>query len=253
MKETLDTLSLGNLQLLQADKGYRYSLDPVLLARFVRVKPGARVVDLGAGSAILSLLLARLTTANRVTGVELQAELAERGRRNIALNQLEDRVAMVTEDVRRIDTFLPAGGTDLVVANPPYRQPGTGRLALGEERAAARHELAGGLAAFVGAAAWAVKYGGRVAFILLAERLPALIEDLLKRQIEPKRLRMVHPRPGQPARLVMLEGRKGGGPGLKIEPPLYLYRQEGQGRQYSEELLRMYDLDDDAEGRRPLA
>jgi tRNA1Val (adenine37-N6)-methyltransferase len=242
MKETLDTLSLGDLQLLQAKNGYRYSLDPVLLARFVRVKPGACVVDLGAGAAILSLLLARLTSAGRVTGVELQADLAERGRRNVTLNQLEERVAMITDDIRRISTFLPAGKADLVVANPPYHQTGSGRLAPGEERAAARHELAGGLEDFAAAAAWTVKYGGQVAFIFPAERLPALIDGLLKQQIEPKRLRMVHPRWGQSARLVMLEGRKGGRPGLKVEPPLCIYRQEGQGRQYSDELLRMYDL-----------
>lgn len=245
MKETLDTLSLGDLQLIQAENGYRYSLDPVLLARFVRVKPGSRVVDLGAGSAILSLLLARLTTAVRVTGVELQTEQAERGRRNIALNKLEERVEMVTDDIRRVDTLLPAGGADLVVANPPYRESGTGRLAQGEERAAARHELAGGVDAFVAAAAWAVKYGGDVAFIFLAERLPALIENLLGWQIEPKRMRMVHPRPGQSARLVMLEGRKGGRPGLKVEAPLYIYCQNGQDRQYSDEVLRMYDLGDE--------
>ncbi len=245
MKETLDTLSLANLQLIQAKNGYRFSLDPVLLARFVRLKPGARVVDLGAGSAILSLLLARLTPAVRVTGVELQAEQAERGRRNIALNKLQERVEMITGDIRRPDSCLPVGGADLVVSNPPYRPSGCGRLAPGAERAGARHELAGGLDEFVAAADWAVKYGGSVAFIYLAERLPALIEGMRGQQIEPKRMRMVHSRPGQSARLVMLEGRKGGRPGLKIEAPLYIYCQDGQGRQYSDEVLRMYDLADE--------
>ncbi len=119
MDETLDSLPFGNLQLLQAKKGYRYSLDPVLLARFVRVRRWKRVFDLGTGSGILPLLLARLTTAEELVGIERQENMAERAQRNVVLNDLQDRVQIVCGDIRTIEQMFHAGRADLVVTNPP--------------------------------------------------------------------------------------------------------------------------------------
>lgn len=240
VKETLDSLSVGGLKLLQGAKGYRYSLDPILLAAFVGTGSWRKVVDLGTGNGILPLLLARLTAAAELTGIEHQQSLVERARRNVALNSLQDRVTIVAGDIRRIRDFHPPGGAELVVTNPPYRRSGSGRLAPDDERAGARHELAGGLNDFVAAADWLLKQGGRVAMIHLAERLSELLVSLTAAGIEPKRLRLVHGRQLAPARLVLVEGRKGGGAGLQVEAPLYIYRNQGPERAYSEEILQFY-------------
>lgn len=241
MNETLDSLSIGNLQFLQAENGYRYSLDPILLARFVKIGKGDRVVDLGTGAGILPLLLARLSDAAELTGIERQPELAARAGRNVELNSLQDRVRILRADIRNIRDMLPAGCVDLVVSNPPYRQLDSGRIAPNDERAAARHELSGGLTDFVSAASWVLKGGGSFAVIYLAERLPELLGRMVAAGIEPKRLRMVHPRQGQAAKMVLLEGRKGGRPGLLVEPPLYIYENGVVARNYTEEVLRMYE------------
>ncbi|MCF6267649.1 MAG: tRNA1(Val) (adenine(37)-N6)-methyltransferase [Desulfuromusa sp.] len=242
MKETLDKLSIGNLQLLQAENGYRYSLDPIILARFVNVRRGGRVVDLGAGCGIISLLLARLSDADECIGIEIQPELADRAVRNVELNVLHDRVHIVQDDIRSIQDILPTGCFDLVVSNPPYRRLDSGRIAPNNERAAARHELAGGLVDFVAAASWLLKNGGSFAMIYLVERLPELMTVMIAEGIEPKRLRMVHPRQGEAAKIVLLEGRKGGHPGLQVENPLYIYRNNAAGRDYTEEVLQMYEV-----------
>ena len=241
MKETLDSLSIGDLQLLQAEGGYRYSLDPILLARFVNVKKGTRVVDLGTGCGILPLLLARLSLAADLAGIELQSELADRAIRNVKLNSLQGRVRILREDIRNIRNVLPASCADLVVSNPPYRLSDSGRIAPNDERAAARHELAGGLADFVAAASWILINGGSFAVIYLAERLPELMVKMIAVGIEPKRLRMVHPRQGEVAKMVLLEGRKGGRPGLQVEKPLYVYKNGEGERDYTEEVLLMYE------------
>lgn len=238
MKETVDELSVGNLRLIQAEKGYRFSLDPVLLARFVAVRSGATVVDLGTGSGILPLLLAKLSDARELLGIERQPQLAKRAERNIELNGLQERVRIVPGDVRLIRQLLPVDSADLVVSNPPYRQVGKGCISPADERAAARHELAGGLADFVAAAAWLLKNGGNFALIYLAERLPELFAQMIANGIEPKRLRMIHPRRLESARMALVEGRRGGRPGLIVEPPLYIY--EGAGREYTAEVLAMY-------------
>lgn len=241
MNETIDNLSIGNLQLIQAEKGYRFSLDPVLLSRFVRVSEGARVIDLGTGSGIIALLLGRISAARELIGVELQPDLAERAIRNIELNRLAGKIRIVAGDLRQIREFFPAAQTDLVVTNPPYRKPEAGRISPADERAAARHELAGGLSDFVAAAAWLLKNGGRFALIYLAERLPEILLELEKQGIAPKRLRMVHPRQQEPAKMVLIEGRKAGRPGLEVERPLFIY--QGEGRDYSAEVLRMYEME----------
>ena len=240
MKETLNTLSIGNIQLLQGENGYRYSLDPILLSRFVRIKKSARVVDLGSGCGILPILLAKLSTAEELIGIELQASLAVRSVRNVKLNSLQDRVHILPGDIRNIRNLLPAGSIDLVVSNPPYRSLASGRIAPGSERATARHELSGGLADFVASAKWLLKNGGSFAVIYLAERLPELMAAMVAVGIEPKRLRMVHSRQDAPAKIVLLDGCRGGRPGLKVEKPLYIYKNSGTGRDYTEEVLQMY-------------
>jgi len=236
--ETIDSLGLGNLQLIQARDGYRFSLDPVLLARFVEVRERNQIVDLGTGSGVIPLLLARLTPVKLVTGIELHPEQAQRAQQNVELNNLQAVVKIVQGDIRRIRELLPSAQTDLVISNPPYRKLRSGRLAPNDERAAARHELAGDLEDFVRAAAWLLNNGGRFALIYLAERLPELFSRMAACGIEPKRLRMIHPRQGDPAKMALVEGRKMGRPGLTVEPPLVIY--QGTGRDYTAEVLQMY-------------
>ncbi len=209
---------------------------------FVTVRAGEQVVDLGTGVGVIPLLLAKLSPAASLIGIELQSAQADRAKRNVELNNLSEKVNIVSGDLRQFRDLLPAGKTDLVVSNPPFRAAGSGRIAPNDERAAARHELAGDLADFVAAAAWLLKHGGRFCLISLAERLPELFRLLESAGIAPKRLRMIHPRQGEPAKMVLVEGRKGGRPGLAVEAPLLIYR--GTGRDYTPEVLRMYGEDE---------
>ncbi len=234
--ETLDDLRLGGLKIFQAAGGYRFSLDPVLLCAFAEIAAGERVVDLGTGSGIIPLLLARRSSAQTIVGVERLPELADRARRNVVLNDLQERVAIVEGDLRRDHAELPSQAFDAVLANPPYRRPGTGRVAPGSERAAARHELAGGLDDFLAAAVRLLRDGGRFYMVFLAERLAELLAEMRRQQLEPKRLRCVHGRSGEAARIVLVEGRKRGGAGLRIESPLFVYA----GEEYSPELQAIY-------------
>ncbi|SEA24037.1 tRNA1Val (adenine37-N6)-methyltransferase [Desulfuromusa kysingii] len=240
MRETLDTLSIGHLQLLQAKDGYRYSLDPVLLTFFASVQKGATVFDLGTGSGVLPLLLACRSEAREFVGIEIQTSLAERAVRNVELNGYQGRITILHHDIRDLKGTIAGGGADLVVSNPPYRHPGSGRVSTKEERTAARHEVFGGLVDFIAAASWLLRNGGRFAVIYLAERLSELLFEMTSAGLEPKRLRMVHPRQGKDARMVLVEGCKGGRSGLRVEEPLYVYAASGSGRNYSTEILQMY-------------
>ncbi|MCA1796685.1 MAG: methyltransferase, partial [Geobacteraceae bacterium] len=146
--ETLDQLCCGGLQLIQHKNGYRFSIDPVLLAHFATLKPGERVLDMGSGCGVLALLVARRLEAVDVVGVEVQALQAQRAQRNVYLNSLEHRVRIETGDIR---TWIEGQERlfDRVVCNPPFRGAAQGRISAGEERRVSRHEMHGTLHDFV--------------------------------------------------------------------------------------------------------
>ena len=235
--ESLDTLHAGGVKIIQPRTGYRFSLDPLLLTSFADIPAMSKVADLGTGSGVIPLLLAQAGKGREFVGIELQAELAERAGRSVALNGLEDRIRIVRADLRDLPAEFKAGSFDTAVTNPPYRRPASGRVAPGAERGAARHELAGGLADFLRTAAFLLNNGGRFFVVYLAERLAELVDEMRTFRLEPKRLRTVHSRAGDPARLVLVEGRKNARPGLTVEAPLIVYK-EGKGREYTEEMER---------------
>ncbi|ABA89466.1 SAM-dependent methyltransferase [Syntrophotalea carbinolica DSM 2380] len=239
--ETLDDLRLGGLKILQKKGGYRFSLDPVLLCAFAGFQGVERICDLGCGSGVIPLILSRTSDARRIVGVEIQEESADRARRSVLLNGVQDRVEIVRRDVRSVREVLAAESCQVVMTNPPYRRPGTGRLAPGDERARARHELHGGLDDFLACASYLLGTGGRFFMVHLAERLTDVLAGMRQAGLEPKRLRCVHSRYGESARMILVEGRRGGAPGLALEAPLFVYDKSGKG--YSEEVLGFYGED----------
>ncbi len=236
--ETLDDLTVGGLKILQAKSGYRFSIDPVLLSAFIPGVKNARIVDLGTGNGIIPLLLSCRKEAQEIIGVELQSAMVDRARRSVQLNGLEELIRIIQGDIRELPAELCAEAFDIVTSNPPYRIQTMGRVAADDERATARHELAGGLDAFLRAAVFLLNSGGRFYVVYLAERLAELLSGMRSFQLEPKRLRMVHSREGESARMVLVEGRKNGKPGMVVEAPLIIYK--GEGRDYTEEVLAIY-------------
>lgn len=234
--EILDDLGLGGLKIIQSKDGYRFSLDPVLLCAFARAGAEEMVVDLGSGSGVMPQLLATRSDATQIIGVERQPAMVDRSRRSVQLNGLEGRITILEGDLRQIRSLLDAQIAQVVVANPPFRKLASGRLSPHSERAQARHEVAGDMADFVAAAAYLLGSGGRCYLVYLAERLAELLELLQQAGLEPKRLRCIHSRVGQAARMVLVESRRGGGVGLTVEAPLYVY----DGEDYSDEVLSCY-------------
>ena len=227
-----------DLQIHQPETGYRHALDPLLLAHFARVKPGERVVDLGCGVGVILLRLTRRAPGASFLGIEIQPELAAMAGENAAVNGLAERVSILTADLRALPSKVTGETFDVVVTNPPYRAPHTGRVAPDAGRAMGRHELAGGLADFLRAAAQLLKDGGRFYIVYLAERLAELLAEMRCHRLEPKRLRLVHSRAGEEARLVLVEGRRNGRTGLVVEAPLMVY--DGPGRSYSAEMQDLH-------------
>lgn len=236
METTLD--GVRDIRVYQNKEGYRFSVDAVLLASFVNVRHARRIIDLGAGSGIIGLLLARRYHLASSVLVEFQESLFTLARRNIGLNGLEDRVEALQADIRDLRGGDWSQGFDLVVSNPPFRCPSTGRISVGEERAVARHEIALRLADLAATASRLLKDKGRFFMIYHPGRLLEVFDTLRANRLEPKRIRFVHNSIGAESKIVLIEAAKDGRQGLKIEGPLYVY-DEGGG--YTHEVQRMYE------------
>ena len=218
--ETLDKIC-GELEIFQARRGYRFGIETLLLSAFV--SPGAKkLVDLGTGSGVMPMVMCRFGRSQEAWGVEIQSSLAERARRSVAHNDLEDRVQIIESDFRALDGILPAGGFDRVLANPPY-ETGFGRINENGEKAAARHEINGSLDELVAAAARLLKPPGRFAMVAPPKRLPETLEACLKHGMRPIRLRLAYGRVELPSKHFFLEAIRGGRSELAVEPPLIIY------------------------------
>lgn len=234
--ETLDTLFGGKLKLYQSRNGYRFSVDAVLLACFATVGRARKIADLGAGNAVIPLILAYLYPAASIAGFELQKEMVGRACRNILLNGFAGRVGIINGDVRSIERLAQPGSFDAVTCNPPYRKCGGGRLSPNSEKKLARHELLGKLDDFIRAGAYLLRPRGRMALVYLAERTVELFQKMRRFDVEPKRLRWVHSFAGAEASLVLVEGRKRSRSGLNVLPPLVMYEKRAT---YTAELEQM--------------
>lgn len=225
--ESFDGLGSGGLRIIKSLKGFRHSMDAILLADFAVPGLTDRILDLGCANGAIGLLLAHKHPGVRVVGLEIQPALASRARRGAQINCLHHRVEVIEGDLRRIQTLLPPASFDLVLCNPPYREVGRGRLNDDLEMSRARHELLATLSDVAAAIRYAIAPKGRTCVIYHASRLAELLARLRAERLEPKLLQPVHSFPGADAELVMVEARREGRPGLRLLAPLFIYQTRG--------------------------
>ena len=234
---TADTLRAGRVRIFQPARGARMSLDPVLLEGFLP-PPHGRFLDIGCGTGALSFLLLARDPAATGVGVEIQPRLAALAVRGRDHNGWQQRLEIVAGDVKALDDRLGAASFDLVATNPPYRTLAGSRRPPDDERALSHQEITLALAEWIACAARAVRPGGRVAAVFPAERAADLLAELRARDLVPCRLRVVHPRAGEPASRVLVEAERAGRRPLVIEPPLIVH---ADGARYTPEVMRLLD------------
>jgi tRNA1Val (adenine37-N6)-methyltransferase len=235
METTLD--GIRDLKLYQNKNGYRFSVDALLLYSFINVRHVKEIIDLGTGSGIIGLLLARKYIGADVTLVELQKSLYQLAEKNTLLNGLGDRVKVVLSDIRHIGKMKQPMSCDLAVSNPPFRKLVSGRISAAEEKAVARHEIRLKLPELAESASYLLKARGRFFMIFHPERILEVFDSLRQRRLEPKRIRFVHNDSNSGSKIVLVEAVKEGRAGLKIEKPLFIYDKDGS---YTDEVREMY-------------
>ena len=235
--ERLDDLMRSGRVIIQNEKEFCFSMDSVLIAHFPRFKKNARVIDLGTGTGVIPLLIA--DDVKEICAVELNSCMADLARRNVELNGLTEKIFVVEGDYRKHRELFKAESFDVAIANPPYTPIKNGESNKISGIARARHEFTATLEDVVTAARYVLKFHGAFYMIHLASRLCEIVDALHRHQMEMKRLRMIQPKAGRDANLIMFEAIVGANVGnLKILPPLIVHNDDGS---YTDEIYKIYN------------
>lgn len=233
----IDELWPGGLKFIKSDEVFPIGTDAVMLSAFIDAANARKAMDIGCGGGIVSLMLAYSSSKIVIDAVDIQQAAADLTRRNAEVNGLSERVNAVCHDIRNYRTFGGGGTYDLVFANPPYFPVNSGAVSARESAAKAREERTCTLDELCAAASFFTRWGGRFALVHRPERMSEVFCGMTAHGIEPKRLRFVHDKLSSPPCLILVEGRRGGKPGLSIEQPLIIRNEDGS---FTDELLTIY-------------
>ena len=238
-QSSLDTLRKHDVSLRQPAQGYRFSLDALLLAEFIRIPAQAAVADLGTGCAVIPLVLARRSPDARFVAFENNSDMAALANENVRTNGLDGRIEIVVDDILNLRPRFPVSSFNVVISNPPFRSPHSGKTSPHAGRDTARHETTAGLADFLAAAKYLIKPTGRIFFIYPPSRLAEFIRCAGELKLAVLRLRMIHGTGQAVAKMFLAELAKGRLGDVTIEPPLIVYDQQGE---YTDEVARTLGL-----------
>jgi len=255
--ERTDDLQRNGFRIIQNPELFCFGMDAVLLSGFAKVKKGENCIDLGTGTGIIPILLSAKTEGKHFTGLEIQPEVADMAKRSVLLNDLKDRVEIVDGDICHVlkkasgaveetaggngDAYAgacyEAGSFDVVTSNPPYMKGSHGLTNPEETKAVSRHEVCCTLKDVCRAAAGLLHSNGRFYMVHRPLRLAEIITELKAVNLEPKRMKFVHPYADKEANMVLIEAVKDAGSECRVEKPIIVYREPGK---YTEEIYTIY-------------
>jgi len=236
--ERLDDLQINGLRIIQNPNWFSFGIDAVLLADYTNVKANQAVIDLGTGTGIIPLLLSQKTQASEIVGVELQQDVADMARRSVTINELNERISILTMDIREIPTLLKKGTFDVVTANPPYFKSEGGLKNDSDFKTISRHEVACTLEDLFRAAYFLLKPGGVFFMVHRPERLVDIVATARAFRLEPKQIRFVQPKVDAKPNIMLMRFVKYGREALYFDQPLVVYQPDGD---YTQEIYSIYE------------
>ena len=237
--ERIDDLEFNNLKIIQNEEGFCFGIDAVLLSDFAKnIKKNSKVLDLGTGTGIISILLCEKTELKKIIGVEVQEEVYDMACRSAKLNNLENKFEVINENVLNLENVLEKNSFDVIVTNPPYKKQNTGVINETEKKLISRHEILADLEDFIKISSKLLKCKGEFYMVHRPDRLVDIFSLMRKYKIEPKEIRIVFSNEKNPPKMVLVKGVKNGGEYLKFRENLYIYKNDGS---YTDEILKIYN------------
>ena len=237
--ERIDDLEYKGLKIIQNENGFCFGVDSVLLSDYAKkIKKNAKVIDIGTGTGIISLLLCKKTNLSKIYGIEIQEDVAEMASRSIKLNNLQDKFEIINANIKDIFNILEPHKYDVVVTNPPYKKADTGVKSIEKKQLISRHEVECTLEDIIEKSSKLLKDLGEFYMVHRAERLVDIMCLLRKYKLEPKNIRFVHSKSDDKPSLILIRAVRSAKEFLKIDKPLVIYKDNGE---YTDEILEIYD------------
>ena len=238
--ERVEELGRNGYRIIQNPDRFCFGMDAVLLSDFAKVKEGDKVLDFCTGTGIIPILMEAKTKAAHFTALEIQEDSAEMARRSVSLNHLEEKIEIITGDVKEADRIFEAASFHAVTCNPPYMIGQHGLVNPDSPKAIARHEILCTLDDIVKQTARVLVPGGSFYLVHRPFRLVEIMTTLTKYKLEPKRMQLVYPYVDKEPNMVLIQATKGGKSRITVEKPLIVYEKPGV---YTKDILEIYGIE----------
>ena len=220
MKNKIDNFKLehfdNGISIYQCDNYYKFTQDAIMLAKFSNIKHSDNVLELCAGSGVISFYAYSLTSFNHLYFNEIQPEMCEIIEENIKFNNFKRRSKIFNcnlKDLKLSDFTKPL---DVILCNPPYFKANTNsKVNEKKEIAISRHEIEATLEDIIAKSSELLKDKGRLYMVHLASRSAELVSTCSKHKLEVKRMKFIF-NGDKEAYLVLIEAVKNGNPGVRI-------------------------------------
>ena len=236
--ERVDELGRNGYRIIQNPDRFCFGMDAVLLSDFAKVKEGDKVLDFCTGTGIIPILMEAKTKAAHFTALEIQEDSAEMARRSVALNHLEEKIEIITGDVKEADKLFGAASFQAVTCNPPYMIGQHGLVNPDSPKAIARHEILCTLDDIIRQGARLLVPGGSFYMVHRPFRLVEILATFTKYKLEPKRMQLVYPFVDKEPNMVLIQATKGGKSRITVEKPLIVYEKPGV---YTKDIMNLYE------------
>ncbi|MGN1298598.1 MAG: tRNA1(Val) (adenine(37)-N6)-methyltransferase [Candidatus Scatovivens sp.] len=237
--ERIDDLEYEGLKIIQNSEWFCFGIDSILLSDFAKeIKNKSKVLDIGTGTGIISILLSKKSKAEKIYGIEVQKDVAEMAKRSIKFNKLENKIEIIHDNIKNINKYLENNTIDAIVTNPPYKKELTGKININKNKLISRHEVECTLEDIIKISYKLLKPKGEFYMVHRTDRLSEIIFKLKKYRLEPKQIRFVYSDLQKESKMVLIKAVKDGKEFMKVDKPLIVYNNKGQ---YTDEILKIYN------------
>ena len=223
MSERIEDLQCDGLKIIQDDQLYCFTSDSVILANFIKFKEVDTAVEIGAGSGVISILAQAKNKVKKIYAFEIQEEMQNICKKNIKLNNLDEKIELICDDVKNYSKYL-SKPADVVFSNPPYFK--LTNFAQSEVKKIAKEEVCLSCEQLVKTTAKMLKFKGVFYCCYGAERVCELIVNCEKNNLAVKEMFFTENGKGE-VKLVVIKAVKGGNCGVKVYPNLVTNEENG--------------------------
>ncbi len=222
--ERLEDLQCHGLKIIQNKDLYTFTSDSVILANFIKTKAKDTAVEIGAGCGVISILVQAKNKVEKIYAFELQQEMQQLCKKNLELNNLNDKITLICDDVKNFEKYIKKESVDVVFSNPPYFKPTNFEQSMIKK--IAKEDATLPLDMLVEVAGSMLRFGGTFYCCYSAERVCELITTCQNKNLTVKELFFTENGKGG-VKLAVLRAVKGGKQGVKVRRNLVTNDKEG--------------------------